>query len=199
MSKYNVGILGGTFDPIHTAHLVIAEAAQVQQSLDLVLFIPNGHPAHKDESDLTSADDRLEMVRIAIHDYSGFASSRIEIDRDGPSYAIDTLRELVAKNPEAQFWFITGVDTIVEVPGWHEYPKLIKLCNFLVAERPGIESDRALESLPKELRTITEVVDVEPMRISSTEIRSLVKSGGSLNGLVPPLVEKYIKENGLYL
>ena len=199
MTLQNIGILGGTFDPIHQAHIVIAEEAMKQYQLNSVLFIPNGQPAHKSPSVVSSAEDRFAMVNLAILNHPGFRISRIEIDRIGTSYAVDTLRQLVTENEHTQFWFITGVDTIVDVPSWHQFPELITLCKFLVAERPGIELDIALALLPPELSAVTEVVDVDPMRISSTDIRNRIKNNESLTEIVPEPVEHYIINNGLYL
>ena len=199
MSERSIGILGGTFDPIHYGHLNIATESLKQLHLDKILFVPNGQPAHKTLMQVSDAEDRFEMTRLAIEGNPKFAISRIEVDRHGLSFAVDTLIGLQDTYPLAKFWFITGTDTIVEVPTWHDFSRLVTLCGFVVAARPGLEVDAAISSLPQTLAGVTQLVHVNPMQNSSTEIRNLVRNGESIIGLVPEQVEMYIQQNGLYL
>jgi nicotinate-nucleotide adenylyltransferase len=195
-----LGIAGGTFDPIHIGHLIIAEVARQEYGLDKVVFIPTGIPPHKTGYAVTPAVHRYEMTRIAIMDNPYFEISDVETSRQGFTYTIDTLRELKRIYPKGvEFFFIIGSDTLPEVKGWKEASRVVKDCCFVVYHRPGYDV------LEEEMRFLCETMGalVCPIRgplldISSTDIRERIKQGKSIRYLVPPKVEEYIYRNLLY-
>jgi nicotinate-nucleotide adenylyltransferase len=198
---YRLGIMGGTFDPIHYGHLVAAETARTEFSLDKVLFIPTGNPPHKQENQVTSAELRFEMVRQAIHDNINFGISRLEIDRDGPSYTIDTLRLLHQKYPAIELFFITGTDALKEIFFWREAEEILRLTHFIAASRPGFEArgflKQAVEDHPEAEGRI-HLLEVPALAISSTDIRARLRSGQSVRYLMPEPVRLFIQNLGLY-
>ena len=201
MAVVKVGVIGGTFDPIHNGHITIAEEVRRRLNLTYVLFIPAGQPWLKSKFPITEAIDRLEMVRLAIAPYPYFKLSRIEIDRQGPSYSVDTLEELRNElGADSRLFFILGWDIVVQLPQWHEVARLIKLCELVVIPRPGY-SVPDLESLDREIPGITKhviLLDSPRLEISATDIRDRVAQGRSISNLVPEAVYRYIKEKRLY-
>jgi nicotinate-nucleotide adenylyltransferase len=198
----NIGILGGTFDPVHNGHLILADVAQKQLNLGVVLFIPAGQPWLKTERIITPAEHRLQMLRLALEDRPDFRISEIEIQRSGPTYSIDTINEL-KKGPyaEDELFFILGQDILMQLPQWHEAPDLIQLCYLLAAPRPGVKKPD-LKALEAEIPGITQRVMLmkEPqVDISASDIRERVARGLSVRHLVPEPVNQYIKEHGLYV
>jgi nicotinate-nucleotide adenylyltransferase len=197
-----VGVLGGTFDPIHLGHVAAAEAAQAALSLDRITLIPSHIPPHRAAAVTASGDDRLAMAQLAAANRPGWSASRIELDREGPSYTYDTLVEL--KQEPAQFFFITGADAFAEIATWSRYPAVLDLANFVVVSRPGITLDSLRERVPSafvpRLSAKTRVILVEAHTpdVSSTEIRRRVRAGTSVAGLVPDAVASYIHTQGLY-
>jgi nicotinate-nucleotide adenylyltransferase len=195
-----LGILGGTFDPIHHGHLLAAEEACHQLALDRVLFVPAGLPPHKPARPISSADHRVHMVELAITGKPHFALSRVDVDRPGPSYTVDTLELLRAGwGPDPRFFFIEGNDSLSDVASWYQPRRLIELCDLAVVARPGAQID--LPELERRLPGITgriHWVQIPLLQISSSDLRARVRSGRSISYLVPREVEDYIRRHGLY-
>ncbi len=195
-----IGILGGTFDPPHIGHLVIAEEARSELGLARVYFIPARRPPHKLDEPVTPLEDRVEMLRLALGGNPFFSLSLVEANRPGPSYTVDTLRELRQELPDStDLFFIMGMDSLVELPTWHQPAELIKLCLLAVLKRPGYSAD--MESLEKQIPGIGSRVVFIPspeVEISSTELQARCRAGLSLKYLVPDSVAEYIREHGLY-
>lgn len=197
-----IGISGGTFDPIHYGHLIVAEEIRESMKLDRVVFIPTGNPPHKVSSRVTGAEHRFGMVQCAIRSNPFFEASRIEIERAGLTYTIDTLEQLMSVYKEnTRLFFITGADVIPELLTWKDYRRLFSLCEFIAVLRPGYKKDefmRKIEVLKSEYEAKIYTVNAPLIGISSTTIRERVKDGKSIKYLVPEGVEEYIRSNGLY-
>jgi nicotinate-nucleotide adenylyltransferase len=203
-----IGILGGTFDPVHIGHLIVAEEARIKFVLREVLFVPAGQPWLKRDRSITEAAHRVEMVRRAISDNPYFKICTLEVERRGPSYAVDTLTMLQKQlGGEAIFFFIVGRDILDELPLWKEPQKLVQLCRLVVAPRPVLNEVEALGSkdlkhlgkaIPGLLDKITQL-DMPVIGISSSAIRRRVARRLPIRYLVPAEVEKYITEQKLYL
>jgi nicotinate-nucleotide adenylyltransferase len=195
-----LGILGGTFDPIHHGHLLAAEEAFHQLSLDRVLFVPAGLPPHKPARPISSADHRLRMVELAITGKPHFALSRVDVDRPGLSYTVDTLELLRATwGPDPRFFFIEGNDSLSDIACWYRPQRLIELCELAVVARPGSQID--LPELERRLPGISRRihwVKIPLLEISSSDLRARVRAGRSISYLVPREVEAYIQEHRLY-
>jgi nicotinate-nucleotide adenylyltransferase len=194
-----IGVLGGTFDPIHIGHLVVAEEARTKLGLSEVLFVPAGQPWLKQDRDITPAIHRVEMVRRAIADNLYFKLSILEVDRAGPSYTVDTLTVLQQQlGSKAEPFFILGRDTLAELPLWKEPRKVIQLCRLVVPPRLGSRDLRHLEeAMPGLLERVIQL-DMPVIGISSSEIRRRIARGLSVRYLVPEGVGKYIVEHELY-
>lgn len=195
----NLGILGGTFDPIHNAHLFIAEEARVRYALDRVVFIPNALPPHKQTYAVSDPAHRYAMAVLATVSNPCFECSRIEIDRPGPSYMVDTLTEVHHRWPGAEVYCITGLDTILEIPTWYRPDEVIRLTHFIAAERPGFSLDLGEQDLPSELIERVLPLSTTHLDISSTEIRSRVQDGLPIRYLTPDSVVDYVHRHGLYM
>lgn len=198
----NVGLMGGTFDPVHLAHLVMAEAALQQHGLDKVIFVPTGLPPHKQGKPITPAEHRYNLVALATATNPRFEVSRIELERGGLSYTVDTVEEMRRRLPPgAGIFFITGTDAILQVESWHRPERLFELCRFIAAQRPGYPRQLAHDGLRRlEQRygqTIFEV-DSPVLDISSSDLRRRTADGRSIKYLVPEAVEAYIQKHGLY-
>ena len=197
----DVGVLGGTFDPIHLGHLKIAEEARRQLALDRVLFVPAGRPALKTDRIITPAHHRIQMVRLAIAGKPYFELSALEVGRPGASYTVDTLVLLRERlGMEAKIFFIAGMDSLLELPEWRETARLVKLCRLVVFPRAGYKKPnlKILEaSIPGLIRSVI-WLDMEPVDISSTDIRGRVARGLPIRSMVPDAVEIYIKEHQMY-
>ena len=198
----NVGILGGTFDPVHNGHLIVAEVARERLNFNEVLFIPAGQPWLKVEQSITPPQHRLQMLRLALDDRPYFRISEMEIERPGPTYTIDTINALKKRlNAEDELFFILGQDTLMQLPQWYEAQNLIRLCYLVAAPRPGVKKPD-LKALEVELPGITQRVMLmkEPLvDISATDIRERAARGLSVRHLVPEPVNRYIKEHRLYV
>ena len=188
--------MGGTFDPIHHGHLVAASEVQSWFDLDEVIFVPTGQPWQKADRDVSAAEDRYLMTVIATAANPRFAVSRVDIDRDGPTYTIDTLRDLKASLPDADLYFITGADAMAALLTWREHEELFELAHFVGCTRPGHEmDDKTLEGLPTDRITI---VEIPALAISSTDCRVRVERGEPVWYLVPDGVVQYIGKHKLY-
>ena len=204
MTKSKIGVLGGTFDPIHLGHLIVAEDIRQKLGLREVLFIPAGQPwlKLKEEKPISAAEHRLAMVRLAVASNPYFKVSTLEIDRPGFSYSIDTVLELKAKlGAGAEIYFIVGPDALAELPRWKDPGRLVEICQVVGIGRPG-HAQTDLHILESSIPGVSQrimLVDVPQIDISSPEIRKRVAQGLSIRYLVPEAVEKYIAEHKLYL
>lgn len=199
--KHRVGILGGTFDPIHVGHLVTAEAVRNEYKLDKVIFIPAAIPPHKQEQSVTPALHRYIMTVLATYSNPYFEVSPIEMNRPGPSYTIDTIYELIEKYGEdTEFYFITGADAIAEIPTWDRIEELLGICQFIAATRQGClpNVDNIKEYFGELGRKRIHRLNTPELEISSTDIRARIKNGISIKYIVPLPVEQYIYKEGLY-
>jgi nicotinate-nucleotide adenylyltransferase len=185
-----IGILGGTFNPIHYGHLILGEQVLGQLKLDRVIFIPTYMPPHKSNKDLIAATHRLKMIELAANGNPHFAVSDIEIKRKGKSYTVDTLREIKRQNPSADLFFICGSDLVNEIPTWKNVDVIHSLAKFVLAKRPGFGKRLSGRSFLK--------IHVAQVDISSSLIRGLVRQGRSIRYLTPGRVVAYIEKHRLY-
>ena len=196
-----IGVLGGTFDPIHIAHLIIAEEARERLCLEEVVFIPAGMPWMKEQQPVSPGEVRLQMLRLAVASNPFFRVSDLEIERSGATYTVETLEALRdERGKEAEIYFIVGMDTLEVLHRWKEPQRLLELCTPVVFGRPG-HSDDVLEELETPLPGLREkvrVLDGPAIDVSSTEIRRRVAKGSSIRYMVPYEVEQFIAEHGLY-
>ena len=193
-----LGVLGGTFDPVHLGHLILAEVAREQLGLERVLFVPAGQPWRKGERTVATAEQRVAMLRLAMAGNASFELSTVELERPGPSYTVDTLQWLHEQRPGAELLFLLGADALVDLPHWHQPQRIQELATLAVARRSG-EPQTDLESEGHADRTGYLVpLDMPFVEISASEIRERVRSGRSIRYLVPDAVEAYIREQGLY-
>jgi nicotinate-nucleotide adenylyltransferase len=196
----NIGVLGGTFDPIHIGHLIVAEEARIRLGFSEVLFVPAGQPWLKLDHSITPAAHRVEMVRRAIAANPYFKLSTLEVERPGPSYTVDTMTMLQKQlGSEASLFFILGHDTLAELPLWKEPKKLVQLCRLVVAPRLGSKDLKHLETSISGLLEKVIQLDMPVIGISSSGIRQRIAQGLSIRYLVPDEVEKYITEQRIYL
>ena len=194
-----LGIFGGTFDPIHFGHLFLAEEARIRFGLDRVLLIPNGRPPHKDGLARASGNHRFEMTRLAAAGNPAFECSRVELERPGMSYTIDTLALLREQNPSADLLYITGVDTAAELMTWRRPGEVVQLARIVAATRPGYDAQTLLRRLPDAIRERVSLLETTALDISSTDIRQRVQHGEAVRYLTPDSVLEYIEGHGLYL
>jgi nicotinate-nucleotide adenylyltransferase len=191
--------MGGTFDPIHQGHLVTAEEALAQFALDEVVFVPTGQPWMKADREVTRAEDRYLMTVIATASNPKFSVSRIEVDREGPTYTVDTLDELRAqRGGDVELFFITGVDAMLEILQWKDPETVLSQAHFIAATRPGYDIAR-FEKEEASSHPMVSVMDIPALAISSTDIRRRVREGLPIRYLVPEGVQTYIVKAGLYL
>lgn len=185
-----IGILGGTFNPIHIGHLILAEEVREKLSLDRVIFVPTYLPPHKDNSDIASAKDRFMMIKLATDKNKNFFISDMEIKREGRSYTIDTLGEFKKLYPQDELYFITGSDLLKYLDDWKDLGEIIKMVKFIVATRPGYP----LEKIPSYISTVA----IRAVDISAFEVRRCIKENKSFRYLLPEPVYRYIIKNKLY-
>ncbi|MEV7024922.1 nicotinate-nucleotide adenylyltransferase [Kitasatospora sp. NPDC093558] len=191
--KKRLGVMGGTFDPIHHGHLVAASEVASAFHLDEVIFVPTGQPWQKSDRQVTPAEDRYLMTVIATAENPQFSVSRIDIDREGPTYTVDTLRDLHAQHPDADLFFITGADALAQILSWRDSDELFSLAHFIGCTRPGHTlSDAGLPVGGVSL------VEVPALAISSTDCRNRVAKGEPVWYLVPDGVVRYIDKRALY-
>lgn len=190
-----IGIIGGTFNPIHYGHLFAAEEIYYRFKLDKVIFVPSHQPPHK-EGRVAPARHRFRMTKLAVRSNPHFEISGIEIDRPGKSYTIDTIKSFKGIYGEkTQIYFITGADVILDIGTWKDFRQLLKLCQFVALTRPGYN----LEKLKKNLLSEIILVEIPALAISGTDIRKRLREGQPIKYLVPESVENYIYEHGLYV
>ncbi len=201
MAGLRLGILGGTFDPVHCGHLALARAALDEVGLDRVLFLPAGRPWRKADREITSAEHRLAMLCLVLEGESAFEIATLELDREGPSYAADTLEVLQAGRPSDELFFILGEDALVDLPNWARPQRMLELAVLVVARRVGVERkavDEAGQRLPGLLDRVV-WLKMPLLDMSGTEIRDRIRRGLPVGGdLIPPAEEAYIREHGLY-
>jgi len=198
----NIGVLGGTFDPIHVGHLILAEEVRARLNLAEILFVPAGQPWLKVDSPISRAEHRVEMVRLAIADKPYFKLSTIEIERAGPTYTVDTIAELKARlGAGDELYFILGWDNLAQLPLWREPSRLITMCRLVAVPRPGypLPDLKALAAIIPGLSQRVTLIDKPEVAISATEIRDRVARGLSIRHLVPEPVDEYIRQHKLYL
>lgn len=196
-----VGIMGGTFDPIHNGHLLIAQNALETLELDEILFVPSGTPWLKDVSKVLSKKERVSMTGLAIENNPNFALSTIEIDREGNSYSYETLEILRKNNPQVDYYFILGADSLLEIETWKNPDKLMKSCTLLTAVRDDFDKDRLneqIEYLKQKYDAHIQLLPTSRMDISSTMIREKVKNGQSIRYMLPDAVIDYIEKRSIY-
>jgi nicotinate-nucleotide adenylyltransferase len=192
MSKIRLGVMGGTFDPIHFGHLVAASEASWAFNLDKVIFVPTGEPWQKQT--ITDPEHRYRMTQLAIVGNEHFDISRVDVDRPGATYTVDTLRDLRAQHPDAELFFITGADSISQIGTWKDSELIWPLAHLVGVTRPG----HSLE-VPNSPHGAVSLLEIPALAISSTDIRARVKAGKPIDYLLPEAVIEYIKQNNLYL
>jgi len=196
-----IGVLGGTFDPVHNGHLVVAEVVKTKLNLAEVIFVPAGQPWLKADRPITPAEHRLQMLRLALADKPDFKLSTMEIERPGPSYTVDTLTELRSQlGDEDELFFILGRDNLAQLPQWHDAPRLIQLCYLVAVPRPGSKRPdlKALEAAIPGVSQRVMLLDEPYIDVSASDIRERMARGLSVRHLVPEPVNRYIKEHRLY-
>jgi nicotinate-nucleotide adenylyltransferase len=196
-----LGILGGTFNPIHYGHLVAADCARDACHLDQVLFVPSARPPHKVLDAVLDCQHRCEMVRIAVQDNPGFEVSTLELERQGLSYTVETIAAYLQKFPGVEIYFILGVDALLLMNTWKDVDRLAGLCKFIVVTRPGYrlnQDEERFRGIPAVLWDKIIVIPIPGLFISSSEIRQRVARGQTIRYLLPPGVEEYIRTNDLY-
>ncbi len=198
----NIGVMGGTFDPIHKGHIIVAEEVRTQLNLDEIIFVPAGQPWLKADIPVSPAEHRLQMVSLAIADKPYFKLATLEIERAGPSYTVDTITELQKKlGAGGEIFFILGWDSLSQLPQWRDASRLIRLCHLVAVPRPGY-SLPDLDSLEAGIPGLSKrlvILDKPQIDISASDIRERVAQGLSVHHLVPESVGKYIRQHKLYL
>jgi nicotinate-nucleotide adenylyltransferase len=188
-----IGIFGGTFDPIHNAHCEIARAALEKAGLGRIIFVVSAHPPHKQGGPYASAEDRFSMVVAAVQPESRFEVSRVELDRNGPSYTGDTLEEMRRLHPGAGLFLIIGYDSLLDLPRWKDPEGIVARARLLVVPRPN-----ASQPAPAELKGLYDILPFQETALSSTEVRERIIAGEPFEDLVPPPVARLIRERGIY-
>lgn len=201
MTPNRLGILGGTFDPIHRGHLVVAEQCLTQLGLSEVWFVPVGDPPHKRDRTISPAADRVAMVELAIAGNPRFRLSRVDVDRPGASYSVDTVRQIRAQvGAAAELFFIIGQDSLLDLPRWRDPLRLLELCQIVAVNRPGyprVDLDRLGPAIAAARDRIT-FVEIPPFDVAASEVRRRVAAGCPISSLVPESVQHYLEERGLY-
>lgn len=216
MTDSRVGVLGGTFDPVHLGHLAAARAADRALGLERLLFIPSNFPPHRPDSPRASGYHRLQMTALAVAGVPGWEASDVELARGGASFTFDTLTTLRHREPASQFFFITGADAFAEIASWRRYPDLLELAHFVVIARTGTSFDSIRARLPQLAARMVAcdasspaacraasfpsifLVNADTPDVSSTEVRRRAAAGEPLTGFVPDAVARYITEHHLY-
>ena len=199
MAGVRLGVLGGTFDPVHIGHVLLAERAREQFELEQVLWVPAGDPWRKPSRVVTPAEHRVAMLELAIEGNAAFRLCSLEVERPGPSYTVETLAELHRQDPGGELFFLLGLDALEDLPNWHQPARLIELATLAVAPRGAQPpSPEELERLVPGLGRRVVWVEMPRVDVSGTELRRRASEGRSLRYLVPDAVEVYIRRHGLY-
>lgn len=198
MAVERIGLLGGTFDPVHFGHLRLAEEAREAVSLRQVIFIPAARSPFKPDRPLTDAHHRYQMLLRATYGNLAFAVSDIEIQRGGVSYTVDTVRHFAERMPDAQLFLIMGLDSLAEFPRWREPLQIIQYCQLLVGVRPGYEAEPILAALPEAIREAVRLIPSVTLDISASQLRTFAREGRTLRYLTPDSVIEYIQSHQLY-
>ena len=201
MHKKKIGIFGGTFDPLHTGHMIVAETIMDEFGLDQVVFIPAAVPPHKLGRQISPARDRYMMTMLATCSNPRFQVSDMEMHRQGPSYSRDTLAQLIEKHgSDTEFYFVVGADSVVSLHTWNRIDELLGMCHFIGASRPGCMPDMSkIKARFGPLAEKIHCLETPELEISSTEIRKRVRLGKTIRYIVPEAVEQYIYKEKLYL
>jgi nicotinate-nucleotide adenylyltransferase len=199
-SNARIGVLGGSFDPIHLGHLILAEEARDQLGLARVCFVPAGDPPHKRNRRLAPAEDRVQMIELAIADNTCFQVSRVDVDRPGPHYTLDMVRLLRAQLPPGgQLYFLMGYDSLADLPNWHRAADLVAACRLVALTRHNVPLDwDSLEAALPGIRQRVTILDMPELEIASHQIQERVREGRSIRYLVPDAVCGYVQRGGLY-
>ncbi|NBI05714.1 nicotinate-nucleotide adenylyltransferase [Senegalia massiliensis] len=201
MKIKKIGVMGGTFNPIHIGHLMIAEQSRKKFNLDKVIFIPTGSPPHKDERKLANSLDRYIMTILATSNNNNFIVSDIETNRDGTSYTVDTLELLSKKYNDSELFFITGADSILDIENWRDTDRLLNICTFIAATRPGYNVDNVMDEIKKLEEKYNKKISyltIAPIDISSTQIRKRIFKNETIKYMTPDPVINYIYNKNLY-
>lgn len=198
MKRQELGVIGGTFDPIHIGHLVVAQRSMEELGLDGVIFVPAGTPPHKLDRHHTAVEHRMAMTRLAIAGNYRFSISDRDIRPDRPSYTVDLLRDLKADYPDANLTFIIGGDSLRDFPTWHDPEGIVRLARIAVVRRPGAEVPESVYEEVRGLREAAHMVDAPLLDVSATDLRARASRGQSIQYLVPDAVWAYVRERQLY-
>ncbi|MEW4531168.1 MAG: nicotinate-nucleotide adenylyltransferase [Maioricimonas sp. JB045] len=195
-----LGIYGGTFDPVHYGHLIAADQFREQCELDQVLFVPAGKPPHKQTREITAGKQRVEMLKLAVAGDPRFGVSTIELDRDEPSFTLDTLGQLRREQPDAELYFLMGADSLAEFPTWREPARIVELAHIAVANRGRSVPDPGPvgEAIGVDLASRVTVVEMPAVDLSASDLRARVGSGRSIRYMTPRAVEEYVRTHDLY-
>lgn len=193
-----LGIMGGTFDPIHFGHLFVAEEARCRFGLDKVLFVPNGVPPHKKGYAITAPTHRYNMTLLATHANGAFGCSPIEVTRNGPSYTVDTLTHLRQQHPDAELFYISGVDAVADILSWKRHEDVVQLATFIAATRPGFDVRSLKDRLPAAYLTRILLLGSTAIGISSSDMRQRMAQGLPVRYMTPDGVVDYIRKHNLY-
>lgn len=195
-----VGVLGGSFDPVHIGHLILAEEARGRLDLAVVYFVPAGEPPHKRDRRLAPAEDRIAMIELALADNEHFRVSRVDVDRPGPHYTVDLVQIIQEQLPAGcELYFLMGFDSLAELPTWHEPARLIAACHLVALTRHDISVDwEKLEAALPGIRQRVTILDMPELEIASHQLQERIRAGRSIRYLVPDEVARYIREHGLY-
>jgi nicotinate-nucleotide adenylyltransferase len=199
--QYKIGIMGGTFNPIHFGHLILAEHAFSFLELHSILFIPTGNPPHKKDKEIIDKKHRYRMVQLAIEDNSHFDLSDIELNQEGYSYSINTINQLKEENLNTEYYFIIGADSFFQIHNWREPEALLNQCHLVVASRNEYKSDDLMarkEELETNYQANIHILPMPKIEISSSNLRDRVKNGHTIKYMIPKDIEHYIYMNGLY-
>ena len=196
-----IGIMGGTFNPIHIAHLILAESAYEQLNLDMILFMPSKNPPHKIHAHIVSDEHRIRMIQLAIKDNSHFALSKVELEREGLTYTAETLESLTKEYPENEYYFIIGADSLLQIEQWKDPEIIFKLSQIVAVGRdhlPEQEIVKQINHLIKKYDSIIHFLNIPNMDVSSKILRNNRREGKSIRYYVPNTVANYIEEQQLY-
>lgn len=196
-ARMRIGLYGGTFDPIHLGHLILAEQCREQLRLDAVWFIPAGEPPHKPPGERTPGQQRLEMIELAISGHAAFRALDVEIARTGPSFTVATLSTLHQQHPDAAFWWLIGADMLRDFPTWREPSRIVTLARLAAVNRGGMEPPETIAARDQ-FRDRIDDVTMPGITLSASDVRRRVAEGKTVRYLVPRAVEVYIEQHGLY-